>query len=328
MRTLTLTSLLTLSSLSVAQECQPTTTVTFENSTGELDPIGTVTGNHTITFGNGWVGVLDFDAGGTTGSTANEPSGDWTLFSFNATSSPIDITTPVSSASIWYSAHFDTVPVTMTAYDGPGGTGSIVDQAVGTAIGMDTHQNCTGDPTGSFCHWEQLVVSSAAPSIRSVVFSANLNATMYDNFEVTGPVQTGVTYCGPGAPNSTGSGATLVALGSAQVSDGCVSLLAEGLPAGEFVLLLNSPVQGFIANPGGSAGNLCLSGGIGRHTAQLGPSSASGRYGAPLNLSALPRPTGQPPITVVQPGQTWNFQAWYRDGSSSNFTSAVSVSFL
>ncbi|MCP3916270.1 MAG: hypothetical protein GY711_12005 [bacterium] len=34
--------------------------------------------------------------------------------------------------------------------------------------------------------------------------------------------------------------------------------------------------------------------------------------------------------TLFQPGETWNFQCWYRDnnpGPTSNFTDAVSVTF-
>ena len=34
-----------------------------------------------------------------------------------------------------------------------------------------------------------------------------------------------------------------------------------------------------------------------------------------------------PPV-AVQPGDTWNFQAWYRDiGNTNNFTDAVAVTF-
>ncbi len=34
------------------------------------------------------------------------------------------------------------------------------------------------------------------------------------------------------------------------------------------------------------------------------------------------------PVQVVLAGQTWNFQRWFRDAVSSNFTDAVSVAFL
>ena len=37
-----------------------------------------------------------------------------------------------------------------------------------------------------------------------------------------------------------------------------------------------------------------------------------------------------PPINAVQVGETWNFQAWYRDFqlvATSNFTNGVSITF-
>ena len=37
-----------------------------------------------------------------------------------------------------------------------------------------------------------------------------------------------------------------------------------------------------------------------------------------------------PPLTIPIPGQTWNFQAWYRDANptvTSNFTDAVGITF-
>ncbi len=34
------------------------------------------------------------------------------------------------------------------------------------------------------------------------------------------------------------------------------------------------------------------------------------------------------PVSVVQPGDTWNFQCWYRDTfNTNNFTDGVSVTF-
>ena len=50
-------------------------------------------------------------------------------------------------------------------------------------------------------------------------------------------------------------------------------------------------------------------------------------YGS-VNLNAVPQPVG---TVMVQPGDTWHFQAWHRDASggqtTSNFTDAVAVTF-
>ncbi len=89
--------------------------------------------------------------------------------------------------------------------------------------------------------------------------------------------------------------------------------------------------QGFVANAGGSQGNLCLGGVIGRY---VGPgfiknSGATGGFNLAVNLQQTPAGGS---FVAVLPGQTWNFQAWYRDiGSggqpSSNFTDGRTVTF-
>ena len=72
---------------------------------------------------------------------------------------------------------------------------------------------------------------------------------------------------------------------------------------------------------------LCLGGAIGRFLQQVQNSGATGTITIPVNLMMLPQPNG---TVAVVAGQTWNFQAWYRDanpGLTSNFTTAVSVLF-
>ena len=101
--------------------------------------------------------------------------------------------------------------------------------------------------------------------------------------------------------------------------------------AGYFLV---SRTQGFVPHVGWSEGNLCLGGAIGRFT---GPgqiltstpwyASTIGRFEFSVDLAAIPTPQG----TVAGiPGDTWNFQLWYRDSSSggatlSNFSDALSI---
>ncbi|MCP3920687.1 MAG: hypothetical protein GY711_34605 [bacterium] len=49
----------------------------------------------------------------------------------------------------------------------------------------------------------------------------------------------------------------------------------------------------------------------------------TGAANVDVDTNALPTT----PIAVAQPGETWNFQAWYRDGGTSNFTNGVAVLF-
>ncbi len=84
--------------------------------------------------------------------------------------------------------------------------------------------------------------------------------------------------------------------------------------------------QGLVFNPGGSQGTLCLGGAIGRLTQYVMNSGAGGRFSARIDLGDLPAPLG----SAVDPGETWHFQAWFRDhnpGPTSNFSDAVSVPF-
>ena len=90
---------------------------------------------------------------------------------------------------------------------------------------------------------------------------------------------------------------------------------------------MNSDTQGFIPFPGGSQGNLCLGGFIGRHTKQLGNSGSSGVLSIAVDLANLPRPSG--PYQVLT-GETWNFTCWFRDKNptaTSNFSDGISITF-
>jgi hypothetical protein len=143
------------------------------------------------------------------------------------------------------------------------------------------------------------------------------------------PPWIGLNYCGPAAVNSTGLSATISAVGSTLVSSNDLILIAESLPTSSFAYFLASRMQGFVTNPGGSAGNICLGGSIGRVVGgAIVNSGALGSVAVAANLGSMPQPTG--PVIVV-PGDTWNFQTWYRDSvggvSTSNFTDGVSVLF-
>ena len=91
---------------------------------------------------------------------------------------------------------------------------------------------------------------------------------------------------------------------------------------GYFLASLNS---GFVPNAGGSQGNLCLGGGIGRHVSQIGSIDSGGEFSISLDLTSVPTPSGP---TAVLSGSTWNWQCWHRDKNpttTSNFTDGLSV---
>ena len=135
-------------------------------------------------------------------------------------------------------------------------------------------------------------------------------------------------YCGPARPNSTGFPATITYDGSAEVALNDFRLVAEGIPSNASVLFLVSSTQGFTQNPGGSAGDLCLGGSIGRFQTQVTSASAAGMATIQVDLTTLPQPLG---AVSVMAGEGWNFQAWNRDSvlgiPISNFTDGLSVFF-
>ena len=137
----------------------------------------------------------------------------------------------------------------------------------------------------------------------------------------------GTNYCGPANRNSTGQAAVIAATGSEAAQANNLTLTAAQLPMQRFGYFLNSPTQGFVPFAGGSQGNLCLGSGLGRHVDQIQNSRDAGEFSIKVDLTMLPTPGG--PHSVVA-GETWNFQAWFRDenpGSTSNFTDGIEIVF-
>ena len=137
----------------------------------------------------------------------------------------------------------------------------------------------------------------------------------------------GSSYCSA-VPNSTGEAGIQTVVGSARAADNEITLVASRLPLQSFGYFLASQTQAFVPNAGGSQGNLCLGGSVGRFNAGIFNTGALGHGILPIDLTAIPAPTG---LTTIQAGETWNFQTWHRDSvggsSTSNFTDAVSVTF-
>jgi len=154
--------------------------------------------------------------------------------------------------------------------------------------------------------------------------------TVYDNFVVTtfaGPV--GSSYCAAVA-NSTGNPGAIGATGVPVAASNDVLLRASALPSNAFGFFLTSQTQGTVNQPGGSQGILCLGGAIGRYVGpgQIKNSGAAGAFELRLDLTRTPTPSG---LVAVSAGQTWNYQAWYRDSvggsATSNFTNGVTISY-
>jgi hypothetical protein len=144
-----------------------------------------------------------------------------------------------------------------------------------------------------------------------------------------GPV--GTSYCTPAVANSTGNPAAFSATGSASVAANNLVLEANSLPNNAFGFFLTSLSQGSVPNAGGSQGTLCLGGSIGRYVGpgQIQNSGVTGSISLAVDLTQHPTPIG--PVSVAA-GETWNFQAWFRDSvggaATSNFTDGYEIDFV
>lgn len=140
--------------------------------------------------------------------------------------------------------------------------------------------------------------------------------------------QLGVDLCQDANGNSSGVPADISAVGSPVIADNDVTLVCEDMPANTFGFFLASQDAGFIPNPGGSLGNLCLSGNIGRYVApgQILNSGTAGTIQLAIDVDAIPQPTGTVPMLA---GQRFHFQTWFRDNllgiTTSNFSDSVAI---
>lgn len=139
----------------------------------------------------------------------------------------------------------------------------------------------------------------------------------------------GAAYCGPAVANSTGLSGRIDAIGSLSATSNNLTLRLSELPGNTFALLLNSQSQGSVPLLGGGQGTLCLGGSIGRFVGagELRRTLPDGTSSLRIDTSRVPSGQG---TQSVSSGQTWNFQAWFRDVNpvvTSNLTDAVAVTF-
>lgn len=158
---------------------------------------------------------------------------------------------------------------------------------------------------------------------------AQPNAGLHDIWLARYDVALATATCLPAVINSSGVPASLRATGSSLTVANALTLVAEQLPLGSFSYFLASNVLGPPVQPAGSQGDLCLGGALCRFdgSGQVQLAGPSGTVQLAIDSTALPHPAGS---VAVQAGETWSFQAWYRDRSparTSNLTNAVSVSF-
>lgn len=136
----------------------------------------------------------------------------------------------------------------------------------------------------------------------------------------------GENYCFA-ATNSTGQVGTLFASGTKFIANNDFVLNAVSVPSNTFGLFVVSDTQSFVPTVPNSQGFLCVGANTGRYNTQLGNSGPFGIIPLIVDVTAVPSPNG--PVATL-PGQTWNFQCWYRDSNptpTSNFTDGYTITF-
>ena len=137
----------------------------------------------------------------------------------------------------------------------------------------------------------------------------------------------GTTFC-DAQPNSTTRPAYIAGEGSAVVALNDLTLSVCELPVGSNGYFVVSRDQNVIVNPGANQGILCVaSTAMGRYGNNVLTADPAGTVSLAVDLTAIPQPLGSVPALA---GDTWNWQYWYRDanpGPTSNFSTALSVTF-
>jgi len=159
-------------SLVLASPAAATTTLTFEGIPDQT-PVGAFYGPDYV-FSPATLAIIDSDAGGG-GNFANEPSPNTIMFFLDANNAILNVTNGFTGGfSFFYSS---STAATINVYDALNGTGNILASLNLAAQGFD---NCTGDPTGSFCNWTPIGVNFAGTAF-SINFGGTANQTGYDN---------------------------------------------------------------------------------------------------------------------------------------------------
>ena len=173
------------------------------------------------------------------------------------------------------------------------------------------------------CLWNPIGCNAGS----AYVFELAPDAEQFGNCPTQGPCGNHDDFGGCAA--SLGYGGVLSAAGSASVAQDDLRLEARWLPLERIGLFMMGDLA--ISQPFAD-GLLCV-GTTGAGVWRFLPPQSSGSLGVlELGPGIASSSSSFPPAGHIAAGQTWHFQAWYRDpigpcGSGSNLTNAVRVAF-
>ena len=145
---------------------------------GGAGSLGSVGPDYDITFGDSALGLIDRDAGGS-GNFANEPSPDTVAFFFSGGDLVMNV---LDGFTTGFSFYYTSSRVgSVTVYEGPDATGSVLG-----VLNLDVNwqdNDCTGDPTGTFCNWDPIGVAFGGTAY-SVSFAGTADQIGFDDITV------------------------------------------------------------------------------------------------------------------------------------------------
>ena len=130
--------------------------------------------NYGVEFSPSTLAIVDADAGGT-GNFANEPSPDTIMFFLDANNAILNFAAGFDTGfSFFYTS---STAASVNVYDEVGATGNILGTLNLSAQHTD---NCSGDPSGTFCNWTAVGVNFAGTA-KSIDFGGTANQTGFDD---------------------------------------------------------------------------------------------------------------------------------------------------
>jgi hypothetical protein len=156
-----------------ARSLLTTTVLNFEGVGNDVPIGGYYSGvgggpDHGVVFGPAAYTFVDADAGGS-GNTANEPSGEATMFFKDVSDAYITVAAGFTGMSFQYSSF---VPGTVTVHGGPDGSGLVLASAPLPRTGVcEVEFPACGDPAGAFGRWFLFTVPLFGGVARSVRFT-------------------------------------------------------------------------------------------------------------------------------------------------------------
>jgi hypothetical protein len=143
----------------------------YNGGTSSLGYSGT---NYGVQFLGNTLSIIDEDAGGS-GNFANEPSPSTIMFFLTGPAAGLNVPAGFSTGFSFYYCSAGTGSVEV--YDGLDGTGTLL---ASLPLPANFNVACTGDPTGTYCHWDAVGVTFSGTA-KSVIFNGVANECGFDN---------------------------------------------------------------------------------------------------------------------------------------------------